>query len=158
MEPLQPEKCYPYGDNTSLLGDIMAALTIPDPQSEERGIYTHGWISFIGWSAGLAVFLAYVVRPIAALFCSMFAPHIVVPEVPLSAMWPPVLAILGAGGTRVAGNFVKLREARKAQEFTVKLCADCPTRDCENCPLRALAETKGLPPRSTADLQASPAA
>jgi hypothetical protein len=135
------------------------ALVLPDPQ-EGESVFAHGWVSFIGWTAGGAVALAYVVRPVLALACAIFAPHIVIPDVPLSAMWPPVLAILGAGGTRVAGNFVRLREARKTQEMTLKVCADCPTRNCEACPLRALASDAihGSPPSprdpTTTDLPA----
>src|ERR1700733_8977697 len=122
------------------LKDIAMALVLPDPQQGES-VFAHGWVSFIGWTAGGAVALAYVVRPVLALGCAIFAPHVVIPDVPLSAMWPPVLAILGAGGTRVAGNFVRLREARKTQEMTLKVCADCPTRNCEACPLRQLASS-----------------
>jgi hypothetical protein len=129
---------------TSLLGDIMTALNLPDPQAEERGIYAHGWVSFIGWVSGSAIALAFVVRPILVMVCVVMAPDKVaaIPDIPLGAMWPPVLAILGAGGTRVAGNLVRLREARKTQEQTLKVCAECPTRDCDKCPLKALAAKK----------------
>jgi hypothetical protein len=124
------------------------ALTMPDPQSEEKGLFAHGWVSFIGWSAGIAVFIAYVCRPVAALIVALLGWHVTVPDVPLSSMWPPVLAILGAGGTRVANNFVRLREARKTQEMTLKVCGDCPTRNCEACPLRDLAARMGPLDRS----------
>lgn len=128
-------------EQTSLLGDIVAAMTLPDPQAEERGIYAHGWVSFVGWTSGLALALAFVARPLLVMACVVLAPDKVdhIPDIPLGAMWPPVLAILGAGGTRVAGNLVRLREARKSQEMTLKVCADCPTRNCSECPLKALA-------------------
>lgn len=123
---------------------------MPDPQADETGIFKHGWVSFIGWIAALALALAYVVRPCMVMVCALFYPHIGVPDIPLSAMWPPVLAILGAGATRVGSNFVRLREARKTQEMTLKVCADCPTRNCSECPLKALArplEPTGHDPR-----------
>jgi len=106
-------------------------------EHEEKGIFVHGWVSFIGWISGFAVALAYVVRPIISMGCAIFSPHTVIPDLPLSAMWPPVLAILGAGGTRVANNFVKLREMRKTQEMCLSVCQNCPHMNCENCPIKA---------------------
>lgn len=137
-----PWEWFPY----RLLKDFAMALDLPDPQQEERNLFSHGWISFIGWVAGISVALAYVVRPVLAFWASMFHPEIHIPEIPLSSMWPPVLAILGAGTTRVASNFVKLREARKDKELNLKVCANCPTQNCEACPLKAFASSGAKPP------------
>jgi hypothetical protein len=133
---------------SKILDEAMSALTLPDPQQNEKGFFRHGWVSYVGWVCGTAVLLAYVVRPMVAIFCSIYFPRVLVPEVPLNSMWPPVLMILGAGGTRVGNNLVRLREARKSQETTLKVCAECPTRDCAVCPLKSLRDERtSEPPR-----------
>lgn len=134
-EPLPSPACYP--NKASPLSDIFNVLA--NPLAPEPGnVFQRGWIPFIGWIAGLAVGLAYVVLPIIKWSAAFYAPHTNIPDIPLSAMWPPVLAILGAGTTRVASNYVRLREQRKANELVMKFCDNCPHNNCEDCPVERI--------------------
>jgi hypothetical protein len=106
------------------------------------------WTAFVGWIAGGALALAFVVYPFVILVCAIMRPDLKIPALSLTSMWPPVLAILGVPALGMGQRFISLRENRKSRELDMNKCGNCPAKNCDECPVRkTVPDCSGTVPR-----------
>lgn len=110
--------------------------TVLDDNATPSGKFL--WQQFIGWIAGVALAVAFVIHPLVKMILAVIDPEAAMrlPDVSLAAMWPPVGLLLGIPALRIAQQFMTSREARKTLETENGKCGNCPAKNCDSCPLK----------------------
>lgn len=70
-------------------------------EAKSTSIFVAGWRPFIGWVCGIAIAWNMVVYPMVTWGMAIWMPQQPVPPtIPLSALYPVVMGMLGLGGLR----------------------------------------------------------
>jgi len=80
-------------------------------EAAHRSIWVAGWRPAIGWTCSIGVFWAFVGHPFFSWIAVMFGvPLVLLPDVPMDALFELVMAMLGLAGLR---TFDKLKGTAK---------------------------------------------
>ena len=81
-------------------------------EAQHSSLFVAGWRPFIGWTGGVCLAYAFLLRPWIVFVCALYWPDTVdkLPDVPMDAFWEIIVGMLGLGGLR---TFEKIKKVSR---------------------------------------------
>jgi len=84
------------GDLAEVAGQIQTNIT----EAASTNWWVSGWRPFVGWICGLALFVEYIVKPIASWIAALLGHPATFPSLDVATLFGLLAGMLGMGGLR----------------------------------------------------------
>lgn len=84
----------------SMHNSDLAQIAVNMEEAKHPSTFVSGWRPAVGWVCVLALFLSYIVFPIASWACAIWYPSVTLPELGMGPLMTLLMGLLGMGALR----------------------------------------------------------
>lgn len=84
----------------SMHNSDLAQIAVNMEEAKHPSTFVSGWRPAVGWVCVLALFLSYIVFPIASWACAIWYPEVTLPGLEMGPLMTLLMGLLGMGALR----------------------------------------------------------